>query len=416
MTDKPRVPLETAREIRRLVRTNKVDEVEEFFASSIYTIDDFDTGGDSLLYQAIELRHEAMAMWLLDHGADIHFVSGSGYSAFALAATCNERVALRMLEEGAEMNVRTNEWEGIPLLNAAAIGYTKLVDALLEKQVDTKMSNKYHQNLFAVAARNGQHELIDHLTANHHMSVDSTNANNYTALEAVLEKQDGYNCTALVTLLARGADLDATGTNGEALRTHLGQWLSSISSAFLEEKHAGLLAKRLLAAVPTTECPLDQLTTGNLIGTAAEAGALDQPRSWMQLAEMSEAFAAKGQRITKSLLHTENPPIGNDYFEYGLKCVGFKNLHQQLAKAGVHLTVEDLVTKEGKATPWLEAIVSERQVGMFCESSFLVSQKDGALMRLQNALPDAYRHKFPAHRLILTRKNEEVQERVPGRA
>jgi ankyrin repeat protein len=178
-----------------------------------------DNFGDSILHRVCSGDHPALALVLIDMGADIHATNKEGITP--LMSACDEakfeQVALKLIEKGALVNIADDEGTTV-LMAACANSTTKVILALLAKDAQVDVENKNHETPLLIA--------IAELPAKEDGFTQDTIVQLITKCSN-LERVDEHGNTALLlackygfddvlaTLLAKNAQVDVVNNNCE---------------------------------------------------------------------------------------------------------------------------------------------------------------------------------------------------------
>jgi ankyrin repeat protein len=109
-------------------------------------------GGETALYDAIATGNESLVRRLIERGADVNLRSRKNGSPLGMAvAKENEEMVRLLIEDGADVNA-TGGWYGTPLIAAAYKGNLKLVDLLLAHGADVNAPGAHRGKVVAIEA------------------------------------------------------------------------------------------------------------------------------------------------------------------------------------------------------------------------------------------------------------------------
>jgi len=124
-------------------RTGNVDTVKSLLAHGADVNAKESARGQTALMWAVAEKHPEVARMLIDHGADVHLHSTSGFTPLLFAAQQGEMDSARMLlEAGANVNEAAPE-DGSALIVATQSGHEALALFLLEKGADPNAADAY---------------------------------------------------------------------------------------------------------------------------------------------------------------------------------------------------------------------------------------------------------------------------------
>jgi uncharacterized protein len=124
-------------------RTGNVDTVKSLLAHGAEVNAKETARGQTALMWAVAEKHPEVARVLIDHGADVHLHSTSGFTPLLFAAQQGDMDSARMLfEAGANVNEAAPE-EGSALIVATHSGQEALALFLLEKGADPNATDAY---------------------------------------------------------------------------------------------------------------------------------------------------------------------------------------------------------------------------------------------------------------------------------
>ncbi len=124
-------------------RTGNVDTVKSLLAHAADVNARESARGQTALMWAVAEKHPEVARMLIDHGADLHAHSTSGFTPLLFAAQQGDLDSARMLlEAGANVNEAAPE-EGSALVVATHSGHEALALFLLEKGADPNSADAY---------------------------------------------------------------------------------------------------------------------------------------------------------------------------------------------------------------------------------------------------------------------------------
>jgi ankyrin repeat protein len=133
------------------------------------------------LHVALALGHVGVSWLLIEHGANVEFLSKNGWTPIFSASRGGLAEIVRwLLEHGGNVNVRNNN-SRTPLHTAAFHGHLETVRALLEHQADINGRDYVDETPLYDASSNG-HETVRLLLA-HGAKVDLCNKAGRTAIE-----------------------------------------------------------------------------------------------------------------------------------------------------------------------------------------------------------------------------------------
>ena len=119
--------------------------------------------------------------------------------------------AIPLINEGADLNVRTHYWQQTALHLATAFGYTDIMEQLLKKGADPESKDRTGNTPFLTAAKDGQVGSITFLLQ-HGVNPEVTNNYSYNGL--MLAASKGHK-EAAVLLLEIGIPINATNILGD---------------------------------------------------------------------------------------------------------------------------------------------------------------------------------------------------------
>src|ERR1700758_110438 len=123
--------------------TGDVDTVKSLLAHGANVNAKETARGQTALMWAVAEKHPEVARVLIDHGADVHLHSTSGFTPLLFAAQQGDLDAARMLlEAGANVNEAAPE-DGSTLIVATQSGHEALALFLLEKGADPNAADAY---------------------------------------------------------------------------------------------------------------------------------------------------------------------------------------------------------------------------------------------------------------------------------
>jgi len=163
------------------------------------------------LYEAVLHEEFENIDRLLKAGVDVNVRFEDGYTPLIVAAVVGHlEVALVLIENGANVNVRNLE-NGKSLLEMAAWeGNMKMASVLLENGACLNSHNKAGLTPLMVAVRNGHHEMVVRLLDNG-ADVNAKDVNYFTPLMiAVL----GNHIDTVLVLLEKGAEVNVEAIDG----------------------------------------------------------------------------------------------------------------------------------------------------------------------------------------------------------
>ena len=124
-------------------RTGNVDAVKSLLAHGAEVNAKETARGQTALMWAVAEKHAEVARVLIDHGADVHLHSTSGFTPLLFAAQQGDMDSARMLlEAGANVNEAAPE-DGNALVVATHSGHEALALFLLEKGADPNAADTY---------------------------------------------------------------------------------------------------------------------------------------------------------------------------------------------------------------------------------------------------------------------------------
>lgn len=121
-------------------------------------------------------------------------------------ATCKKNLEMVkiLLEHGADVNVRKQNFKHTVLMLAAEIGFTPVVKILLAVPgIEINAKNNKHDTALSLAAARGHFHVVKALLAMPGIELNIVNGHKRTALK---EAQDNFNSHILDLLLAAGAE------------------------------------------------------------------------------------------------------------------------------------------------------------------------------------------------------------------
>ena len=98
--------------------------------------------------------HTELVKLVLDVGADVNLANNNGFAALYQAAFFNHATTVQLLiERGANLNAATKEKLLTPLMIAAAKGYKRIVEVLLDASANTQLRNNDNKTAKALARK-----------------------------------------------------------------------------------------------------------------------------------------------------------------------------------------------------------------------------------------------------------------------
>lgn len=167
------------------------------------------------LLAAIKVKSPAIALFLLEHGANPNEVyiddkfKPHNLLMDAVVET-NTTLALLLIEKGA--NISYTDEEGVTVITQAAYqGQEVVVKALLDKGADPTVVNVEGINALIAAASEGHSEVVQLLLASKKLDVDAKDKDGTNALMAAAVR--GHK-GVIAQLIANGANIDAQNIDG----------------------------------------------------------------------------------------------------------------------------------------------------------------------------------------------------------
>jgi len=143
----------------------RFDLVQEELTTWPEDVNEYSRDGFTPLQLACYFGHEDMALWLIDHGADVHAVARNAFKIqpiHAAAASGSLKMLRALLAAGADVNAR--QQEGFtPLHTAADRNDAAMAELLLAHGADLHAESAKHQTPLALAQARGSHEVASYL-------------------------------------------------------------------------------------------------------------------------------------------------------------------------------------------------------------------------------------------------------------
>ena len=129
-----------------------------------------DAVGRTPLHIAAEKGDIRTAMFLIENGADVNGTDTNGNTPliFIINKTGNLEIAKRFVEKGAAVNTQNRTGE-TALMYAAWLGYTDIVEFLLESHADPTLKNRRDETALTLAESKGHSEIVQMLKAANEM-------------------------------------------------------------------------------------------------------------------------------------------------------------------------------------------------------------------------------------------------------
>ena len=164
---------------------------------------------------------------LLERGADVHARDGTGGTTPLIAAAYenNVEVARVLIEAGADVNVKDETQQSAYLISTSEVGDDpRLLDLTLANGADVRSLDSYNGTGLIRAAERGYVRIIQRLLETD-IDVDHVNNLGWTALlEAIILGDCGQNHTEVVRLLVEaGADVNLADSAGVTPLQHARQ-------------------------------------------------------------------------------------------------------------------------------------------------------------------------------------------------
>lgn len=117
---------------------------------------------------------------------------------------------------------------------------------------------------------------------------------------------------------------------------------------------------------------------------------LHTPRTWHYWPRISDALAARGERITKEEWLAPDGVGEVSLLERAVQCRAFDAALADMQRHGDTLTLEDMLP-DGKPAPWVNALGENRQLGKLMQASLWQGSTPQDLVQLRMAIPDEQR-------------------------
>jgi len=169
------------------------------------------------LLLAIQRGDREATLKLLQEGADINVRDVQGRTTPVMIATYqhNTEMVRELIQAGADINIRDNNKEN-PLLHAGAQGWLDILRLAIEAHADTSLTNRFGGISIIPASERGHVEVVRELLTRTDINVNHINNLGWTALlEAIMLSDGGQAHQHIVQLLIdHGTDVNLPDKDG----------------------------------------------------------------------------------------------------------------------------------------------------------------------------------------------------------
>ena len=203
--------------------------------------------GNTPLLLAIERRNDAVALLLLNHGADSEAWDADKRTALLKATEKGRGMIVKLLvEKGVKLNAR-DTYGQTPLTIAARNGDTATVDFLLKQGAEIETPDRQHRTPLMLAVLNGNHSTVRYLLTESSVHINYLDVHKQTALS--LAAQKGHHQIAQL-LLDHGADINLSDKEGRTPLSFAIQSDKSETARVLVQARADVTKGDILGRTP----------------------------------------------------------------------------------------------------------------------------------------------------------------------
>lgn len=374
----------------KAVRLDNRQEVERLLDEEKVDINCTDSGNYNALFRACSNKLDGMARLLIARGINLHYAPQSGIQAICYAAKFLPDLAIDMLDMEVDPNAQDKDGLWVPLIVAIEEGHDKLANRLLEKGASASACNNVKEPAIMVAALKNRRMFRPLLAAG--ASPDQEGRPGVPVIHQLVQRLSRPSSdilTALLMLVGAGANMSATDDYFDLLP----------KIVRTRKPELGDIVDQVYRSPRATEAAFAATTVQNLLHD--QYSLLDNPRTWWMLDELLSALAENGEQLDiHALLQDRQAPDGTSYLEYGIRCAGFAHVQTVFAKHGMPIAPELLVDANREATPLLQRVIQNRELGAIFNREYWRQHPMASLKRIYNALPEAERLQLPYHQLL----------------
>lgn len=397
--DNPKIDRATRDAFFDAVRDGDVATVDKLLDDGV-PVDLSVNSGVSPLMEACRVSQEAMARFLIDKGANIHYATFSGILPLCYAAKNLPELAKDLIRMGADMNAKPSGTAWNPLLVALESKHNNLAQFIIDEGGDLDVTNDRNESTLHAAllqaALCNRKMVRPLLEGGARLDLEGKDS----LLHSALYRGD-YGETAMLSaiLMLVGAGADARAENNYYLP------LPQLASMQCPEITPAI--ETMDQAPELNDEALQNATAESLL--AGGNSLLDNPQTWWRLDELLTQLKRRGDMPDMAALQAAEAPDQNGYVEYGMRCAGFAHVRDTLAAHGMPVSPDMLVDGDGQKTPLLKRIIAQGELDdVFC-TAYWQEHPRPEIKRVFNALSEKEQAGLPYHQLLQWKMAQETQ-------